>query len=469
MIGTNFSDRGNFIVTAENPAGPWSDPMWLPDVTGIDPSLFFDADGSCWVTGTWRERKEDGTDAGQAIWLGRLDLAAGKLAGPRKTIWRGAMVDAWCPEAPHLYFRNGWYHLVIAEGGTEHFHAVTVARSRMIDGVYEGYPGNPVLTHRNLGWDFPICNVGHADLVETARGEWFAVLLGSRLIGGYHKNLGRETFLVPVSWERDWPVFCPGTGKVEWTYPCPVVAAEPSGARPVSPDDKASVRDDFDAAALDPSWVFFGTPYQPFHRLDDGKLALKLLPRPLVQDLKGIDVTAPPRVDPNEPTLAFIGKRQCHTSFRMTTRMTFLPVTPWETAGLVVMQADNHQFRLERWLEDGRHGLRLVCVTCRVNHPPHLPGYESDTTETTLAWAEVDDSTLELEVTATGQNHVFRYRVPDGEWNLLGAADGRLINPESIGGMVGTVLGVHASANGHKSANEAVFDWFGYEGMDAGA
>ena len=72
--------------------------------------------------------------------------------------------------------------------------------------------------------------------------------------------------------------------------------------------------------------------------------------------------------------------------------MTFLPVTPGETAGLVVMQADNHQFRLERRLEDDRHGLRLVCVTCKVNHPPHLPGYESDTTERTIVWAEVHAS-----------------------------------------------------------------------------
>jgi alpha-N-arabinofuranosidase len=88
-------------------------------------------------------------------------------------------------------------------------------------GPYEGYPGNPILTHRHLGLDYPICNVGHGDLVQLADGSWYMVALASRLIGGYHKNMGRETFIAPVDFSGDWPVVSPGTGRVEWRYPRP--------------------------------------------------------------------------------------------------------------------------------------------------------------------------------------------------------------------------------------------------------
>ena len=218
IINTNFSDKGNYIVTAENPAGPWSEPHWLDDVPGIDASLFIDDDGSAYVLGTGNvvERADGSMDRG--IWIAEFDLKEMKLAGEPKAIWDSALRNAASPEAPHVYHKDGWYYLVIAEGGTEHYHSVTVARSRDVKGWYEGFPGNPVMTHRHLGYGCEIANAGHADLVETDEGNWYAVMLASRTIGGYYKNLGRETYICPVIWERDWPVFSPGTGKLEWEY-----------------------------------------------------------------------------------------------------------------------------------------------------------------------------------------------------------------------------------------------------------
>ena len=110
---------------------------------------------------------------------------------------------------------------MIAEGGTEHYHAVMVARSKELFGFYEGNPANPVMTHRHMGFKSPIINVGHADFVELPDGSWYAVMLASRLIEGKCKNLGRETFICPVVWERGWPLFSPETGKVEWEYDAP--------------------------------------------------------------------------------------------------------------------------------------------------------------------------------------------------------------------------------------------------------
>ena len=220
VITTNMTTHENFICTAKNPAGPWSDPIVIKDAKGIDPSLFFDDDGRVYFTGTaggFGDKKYDH----QVIEVREIDVKTGQFIGEGWAIGDGALKDSKFPEGPHLYKRNGWYYLLIAEGGTEHYHAVTVSRSRSLREPFENYIGNPILTHRHLGKMYPICNVGHADMVELPDGSWYMVCLGSRLIDGYHKPLGRETFLMPVAWEEDWPVVSPGTGKVEWSYEKP--------------------------------------------------------------------------------------------------------------------------------------------------------------------------------------------------------------------------------------------------------
>ncbi len=229
MITTLVGKQGNFIVTARNPAGPWSDPFWLEDAPGIDPSLFFDTDGRAWVTGT-ADAPDSAYWGDNEIWMRELDLATMKLHGPRHGLWRGAAKTSNWVEAPHLYRMGEWYYLMIAEGGTEYHHAVTIARSKNLFGPYEGNPANPILTHRHLGKSAPIWNAGHADLVCTSMGEWWMVCLASRPYGGHFRNLGRETFLAPVSWEDDWPVVSPGTGKLEFRYPMPKVGASPFDA-----------------------------------------------------------------------------------------------------------------------------------------------------------------------------------------------------------------------------------------------
>jgi alpha-N-arabinofuranosidase len=166
---------GNFIVTATDPAGPWSEPHWL-ESQGLDPSLFFDDDGCVWYTGT--RLKANGNYEGHTeIFLQELDLSSMRLSGEEHILWDGAVKGAVWAEAPHIYKVEGRYYLLIAEGGTAHHHAVTVARSNAITGPYESNRGNPVLTHRHLGLDYPIVGTGHADLVETQTGEWWAVLL----------------------------------------------------------------------------------------------------------------------------------------------------------------------------------------------------------------------------------------------------------------------------------------------------
>ena len=202
MITTNVNRMwmggkpGNFIVHSENPEGPWSEPAWI-DQMGIDPSVFFDDDGSCWYTGTGHDEKGD-----QGIVFFKLDPMTGEILSDKKVISRGS--GGKCPEGPHMYKKDGWYYLMLAEGGTEFGHMETIGRSRNIEGPYEFNPAGPLLTARNTN-GYPIQCTGHADLVDDENGNWWVVSLGTRPIGPMAHHLGRETFLGRIDWVDGWP------------------------------------------------------------------------------------------------------------------------------------------------------------------------------------------------------------------------------------------------------------------------
>jgi alpha-N-arabinofuranosidase len=285
---------GNFIVTATDPAGPWSEPFWLDSVKGYDPSLFFGEDGRVWITGN--RLNEAGYYTGHTeIFHQELDIKNMKAIGEQHILWDGAVKGAVWAEAPHIYHIDGFYYLMIAEGGTDYHHAVTIARSREITGPYEANPGNPILTHRHLGMDYPIVGTGHADLIQTQNGEWWMVLLAMRPYGGYFYNLGRETFLVPVRWENGWPIVSPGTGRVEFTYPVPDLPEE------TWPSDPS--RDDFNGSTLAYCWCFLRTPREDFWSLSErpGYLRLRLR-RERLSD---------------QANPSFVGRRQQHIHFEV--------------------------------------------------------------------------------------------------------------------------------------------------------
>jgi xylan 1,4-beta-xylosidase len=199
-----------FVCTAADPAGPWTRSE-VTGADGIDPSLFFDDDGSCWFTAARDALEVDATGPAE-IWLQEFDTESLSLVGSKHVIWHGALAGAWV-EAPHIVKEQGIYHLIAAEGGTERNHAITAARSVQILGPYRTDPRSPLLTHRHLGADMPVQNVGHGDIVTAPDGTPWAVVLGVRPVEGFH-TLGRETFLVPMTWEEVGPVFAPGVGMV---------------------------------------------------------------------------------------------------------------------------------------------------------------------------------------------------------------------------------------------------------------
>jgi len=230
MITTNVDDGpGQLLVSATDPGGPWSDPIRVPGAVGIDPDLAWDEDGTAWIT--WSGELPPGA---QGILQARLDLRSGELGSRPEVLWRGT--GGQFPEGPHLYHVHGFWYLLIAEGGTERGHAVTVARSTSISGPYEPAASSPLLTARSTA--SPTQSTGHGDLVQRSDGSWAMVFLGTRPRGStpaWHV-LGRETFAVEVAWEDGWPVI---GAPVEPRRPSTSVEELPASAIPltwVSPD-----------------------------------------------------------------------------------------------------------------------------------------------------------------------------------------------------------------------------------------
>ncbi|WP_431926100.1 glycoside hydrolase family 43 protein [Nonomuraea jabiensis] len=432
-LAVNRQGSLTFVVTAGDPAGPWSDPVPL-EAEGIDPSLFFDDDGRCWLTAC-RDAVEGGPGE---LWMRELDLERLKLVGPTHVLWQGAVRGAWV-EAPHLYKRNGVYHLIAAEGGTESNHSVTAARSGTVTGPYVTDPRSPLLTHRHRGPGEPIHNVGHADLVDTPVGEWWAVTLGVRPIAGTH-TLGREVFLVPVSWTAHGPVFAPETGAVRLSERLPSIA---------------SAHSDVDTAV--PAVRAHGDTAVPIGRAHFGGLEWNSLRGPAgdrvrpTADGSGLDIDLAPEPLSSTGVPAFLGRRQQHVRFGARTRISFAATRPSEEAGLAVFQHQDHHATLAVTV-DGDGQAQAVLTVREAG--------------TSTRRASVPVSTGDVLLAVNGDEAGYTFRVKDltaTQWISLATIERSFFSTERAGGFVGVYLGLYATANGHASDGRARVHWFEYQ------
>ncbi len=420
----------NFYVTAKDPAGEWSEPVIIKGAESIDPTLFFDRDKTYYL-GNRRPYPDQWEREDRHIWLQELDLEKGELIGPRWTLREdGAIHNAVAPEGPHLYKIGGWYYLMIAEGGTDHNHSVTVFRSRSVSGPYEVNPRNPVMTHRNLRRDYPINSTGHADLIQLHNGEWWAVLLASRPDGGDYRNLGRETFAVPVTWEDEWPVFSPDTGHVEFTYPAPHLPAHPWPEEPAC--------DAFDGSTLGLRWCLLRTPRRQVYSLTEHPGHLRLF-------LHGSQL--------NElENCAFVGRRQQHMNFSARTVMAFDPARG-EACGMAMLL--NNRFHLTMVLEKDEGGRFVSLWQCRDGQ------YEL------LARQACTANRLWMKITARQQDYSFWFAQQYEQWLPLAAhVNGTLLSKEVGGGFTGALVGLYGTSHHQDTQNYADFDWFEYQEID---
>jgi xylan 1,4-beta-xylosidase len=428
----------SFVTTAREPQGPWSSPHVIEEAEGIDPALFFDDDGTAWYTAN-RIPPDPEFEAQAEIWLQRLDLQTFDLVGERYALWRGCCQGIWV-EGPRIYKHAGQYVLLVAEGGTGLDHAVSVAVSDTITGPYSNNPRNPILTHRHLSQDSPYVGVGHADLVELADGRWYAVALGWRQISGPHALMGRETFLMPVQWERQperWrtapittPVFSPRTGRVEHQYPLPLPVVGPS-----EPDTWTDL---FTSTELDLRWRYRRAPAAPFATLIPGG---------------GLRLALGPNAMADRTSYSFVGAPQQHPAYIAHTVLRFDPAEG-EEAGLVVIQKEGAAFSLTLVGAGGGHLLQLS----------HWDGEHRRNVAQTPAPSE---GPLHLRVRADRLELRFESSFDGESWRQIGEVqDGTVLSPAILSGFnyTGVHIGPYASANGRPSSNAALFERFTYLG-----
>jgi len=450
VVATHVGGGGNFFVTARRPDGPWSDPVWI-DRDGIDPSLFFDEDA------VYYTRNGRGADSDHpVICQARIDLRAGKILGKMQPIWSGTG-GIW-PEAPHLYRVGDTYYLLAAEGGTRYGHSEIVARSSNPFGPFDGYPKNPIVSHRRLR-RHPIQATGHADLVELADGTWWAVLLGVRPKNGRHHHLGRETFLAPVTWTRDgWPTIG-NAGRIELEMPAPALYAEAAPVRHRAPSGAAAApidqgeREDFDARRPDPVWSFVRNP---------SPRDWSLSARPGWLSLYGSSVTLD---DVGSPAL--LARRQQHFAVRCRAALDFHPRFAHEEAGLTVRVDENFHYDLAvRRAESGKPlepdgAAREAVLRRRVHGESHVVGRY-----------RLGRGILVLQIEATEKAYAFSAGVGD-RLAPLGSLSTKALSAESVDAsgrmcFTGVCIGPYAAGSGgRRSSVPADFDWFEYVPSDA--
>jgi alpha-N-arabinofuranosidase len=411
IINTCIDCGSNFIITARDPKGPWSDPVWLKEIDGIDPDIFFDGDGRVWITYNGPPESAPDYEGHRALWIQEYDLVAKRLIPPRRVLVDKGVSPAEKPiwtEGPHIIKKGGWYYLIAAEGGTSGEHSQTVFRSKSVTGPYVAGPNNPILTQRDLDpkRPFPVTATGHADFVQLPNGEWWSVFLGNRPYEGWLTNLGRETFLLPVDWSGEWPVILAQGQAVPHVTRRPKLGAAPKNS------NWSQWRDEFTGKSLGHDWLMRRGPTDEWIDLSSTPGALTI----------GAD---------GKPS--FVGRRQQHAYATIETGLRSRFLKDGERAGLAAIADEQHQYFF------GLDGTRLI-IAVRSGH--HDAGKDRVLAETSFEGG----TSLRLRITAKGAAYDFTYSVNDGEWQtLLADADGRVLATEFNGLLfTGTIIGPYA-------------------------
>ena len=436
-----FKDTHNYIVTAPSIEGPWSDPAYV-NSSGFDPSLFHDDDGRKWFLNMVWNHVSSGV-GGQpkhpsfaGILLQEWDPKAKTLMGEARNIFAGS--PHGLVEGPHLFKRAGWYYLTTAEGGTGYDHAVTMARSRAIDGPYELHPRTHLITSKDDPYAV-LQRAGHGQIVETPNGEIYHTHLTSRPLPGLRRSpLGRETAIQKCVWKEDGWLYLEHGGKV----PAVEVPA-PVDVQRVDPP--AVEQHDFDDGKLPLEFQWLRTPdWQRLFSLSERPGFLRLFGRESIGSWY---------------EQALVARRQDVFSFRAETRLDYEPKTFQQAAGLVHYY-NRHKFHFLAVTHDARHGRVLTVMSCPgdwpdgrltfpLSEPIPLPG----------------DAPVILAAEVRGATLAFSYE-REGEWIQVGPTlDASVISDEGGRGEHGSFTGAFvgmAAFDTSGSGLHADFDWFTY-------
>jgi alpha-N-arabinofuranosidase len=424
MITTQIaSGIGNMVVKTKDPAKGWSDPIKLK-FDGIDPALFFDEDGKAYVV------HNDAPEKGKELYQGHrvikiweYDIANDQIvAGSDQVIVDGGVdIDKkpiWI-EGPHLYKKNGKYYLMCAEGGTGSQHSEVVFVSNNVKGPYQPAPKNPILSQRHLAKDRldKVEWTGHADLVEGPGGQYFGVFLGVRPNQAGRVNIGRETFILPVDWTGEFPVFKWGLDPLKPTVKMPAGVSNRTGTNFFFPNGNFTFTDSFSGKGLDLRWVGLRGPREAF--AEEGEKGLKI--KPFAVNINEVKPTS---------TLFY---RQQHNQFSASVELDYTPRSEKDLAGITCLQSEKFHY--------------VFGVTKISDHYYLLLQRTEKGVSTVLASAKLDKpGKIKLKVGANGDKYEFAYAESNAQFkNLGGTVSGDILSTDVAGGFTGALIGLYAT------------------------
>lgn len=425
MITTQIaSGIGNMVVKTKDPAQGWSDPIKL-QFDGIDPSLFFDDNGKAYVV--HNDAPPSGTaqyNGHRVIKIWEYDVQQDRVVpGTDRIIVNGGTDLSQKPiwiEGPHLYKKNGRYYLMCAEGGTGDWHSEVIFVSDQVTGPYRPADNNPILTQRyfpknranKMDW------TGHADLVEGPNGAYYGVFLGIRPNEKDRVHTGRETFLLPVDWSGEFPVFENGLVPLKPKMKLPAGASNQAGQHGFFPNGNFTFTDDFSDEKLDFRWIAMRGPREDFIRT--GKSGLHITPF-----AKSIKEVTP---------ISALFHRQQHNAFEATVTIKYTPTSDKDLAGIACYQSEkfNYVFGITK---KGKDNYLVLART------------EKGVT-TIIAREKIDvRDPVRLQVAAQGDNYQFNYATGKQNFkNMGGTVSGDILSTNVAGGFTGSLIGLYATA-----------------------
>ena len=441
---TDIDHDGNFIVTAKNPAGPWSNPVRVPQVRGIDPSLFFDEDNKAYIIYNSDPPERKSLYPGhRTIRIYEIDPATLKVIGEEKQLVNGGVDLSKKPvwiEAPHIMKRNGWYYLYAAEGGTSVNHTEVVFRSKSVWGPFVPYENNPILTQKGLPNDRkdPVTSAGHAQFVDGPDGKTYAIFLAVRPYDGDYYNTGRETFIAPVEWKNDWPIINPDSKEIKYEYTTNYKEVKQKDALPQLGNFSYTLTFE---KSLDPALLFMRT-------IDSSSFSLS--------KKNGLTMKLKPETVMEMGNPSFIGKRQQHLYCTTDIELDFKPKTENEKAGLTILQDEKHFYFITKSLDQGKPAIQL-----------YKAGADGKKMELiTQKQISENGKPVKLRIVADGGHYNFYYAT-GSSWELLkDKLDAKYLSTKTAGGFIGCLFGMYATSSGEQTSNSASFKYLKYSGND---
>ncbi len=425
MVTTVFPSRRHFYVWTDNPAGEWSEPVVIDFAIGsCDPTLYFE-DDKCYFL--WKEGD---------IKICEIDVETGKQLGEIHHLGTG--LGGRYPEGPHIYKKDGYYYLLLAEGGTEHGHHVNILRSKNLFGPYQPNPANPILSHFNMKMqNSQIQGLGHADLVQAPDSSWWMICLGYRTSGYLQHVMGRETMLAPVRWEQGgWPVVN-GDGTLQTDMKCktlPLVAMPKDPIKEEFDYIKRNVpKDSYHSLGLPMGWMSLCNPDYSRYSLTERKGWLRM--RPSTTDLSE---TASP---------TFVARRQTELNFTATASFDFSHLSEGMQAGITAYAALLNHYDV---VAEKRNGQIIIKSNVRLGQTSH--------SEKEFA---LSGSRAYLRITSDKEFYYLQASFDGKNFVELAKMEYRFLSTETIGGFTGVMLGLFAQC-GNETGGYADVDWFEY-------